>query len=332
MKKNLIQATAVVMIFTSLATPAFAKDNDDRHEGRGRNFGQLMASFTKMKHQEKRELKKERKDEKQDEKQDDRGEEKKEERRDKKTETRTLATVQSACIKDAEIARSTTLRTAEDARLDAVAAAKSTFRKTNNTAWKVRVDAMSSARNAYLASAKDATAQTNFSTAKAKANSDWETAHKAAQATLNTAKVTSQSAWKTIKDKADADFKVAKARCTAMVVTDTTAPTVITNLALSNATQTSIQLSWTAPGDDGIVGTATSYDIRYATTAILSDTAFASATQVVSEPLPLLAGTAQSMTITGLTANTTYFFNIKAKDELSNTSLLSNTPSLNTLP
>ena len=31
---------------------------------------------------------------------------------------------------------------------------------------------------------------------------------------------------------------------------------------------TAVKLTWTAPGDDGTVGTATSYDVRYSTGVI----------------------------------------------------------------
>ena len=46
---------------------------------------------------------------------------------------------------------------------------------------------------------------------------------------------------------------------------DTTAPAAVSNLATSSPTSSSITLSWTAPGDDGNTGTATTYDIRYRT-------------------------------------------------------------------
>ncbi len=60
---------------------------------------------------------------------------------------------------------------------------------------------------------------------------------------------------------------------------DTTPPAAVSNLSCSNLTTTSVQLNWTAPGDDGSTGTATSYDIRYSTSAITAGN-FSSATQV----------------------------------------------------
>lgn len=104
---------------------------------------------------------------------------------------------------------------------------------------------------------------------------------------------------------------------------DQVAPAAITDLATSAATSTTIDLDWTAPGDDGALGTATTYDIRYATTTITEGN-WASATQVVGEPTPSIAGTAETMTVSGLDTNTTYYFAMKTSDEVPNESDLSN--------
>jgi len=110
---------------------------------------------------------------------------------------------------------------------------------------------------------------------------------------------------------------------------DTTPPAAITDMILSGATQNSIDLDWTAPGDDGSVGTATSYDVRYST-SVINDGNWVAATQATGEPTPSVAGTAESMTVAGLTAGTTYYFAIKTSDDIPNESALSNVPSLAT--
>ncbi len=110
------------------------------------------------------------------------------------------------------------------------------------------------------------------------------------------------------------------------VMGDVTAPAAVTNLATSSPTSNSITLTWTAPGDDGNTGTATTYDIRYSTSTITAGN-WASATQVSGEPTPLAAGTNQNMTITGLSPSTTYYFAIETADEVPNWSALSNVPS-----
>ncbi|MBI3305117.1 fibronectin type III domain-containing protein [Candidatus Parcubacteria bacterium] len=111
---------------------------------------------------------------------------------------------------------------------------------------------------------------------------------------------------------------------------DGTPPAAVTDLTASGATASSINLSWTAPGDDGTTGTASSYDIRYSTSAI-TDANWGSATQVSGEPSPLVAGSAQSMTVSGLSASTLYYFAMKTSDEIPYVSALSNVPSLSTL-
>lgn len=117
--------------------------------------------------------------------------------------------------------------------------------------------------------------------------------------------------------------------CSAVPPADTISPSNITNLALSNPTTNSIILSWTSPGDDGNVGTATSYDIRYST-SLITEVNWVSATQVTGEPTPLIVGSNQSMTVSGLNPSTTYYFAMKTSDEVPNTSAISNVPSLAT--
>jgi len=120
------------------------------------------------------------------------------------------------------------------------------------------------------------------------------------------------------------------ANATTLPLPDTTAPSAITNLAISNITISSVLLSWTAPGDDNNIGTATTYDIRYSTSLITSGN-WNSATQVSGEPTPLVAGTSQNMTINGLSPSTTYYFAIKTSDEVPNISNISNVVSGSTI-
>ncbi len=124
---------------------------------------------------------------------------------------------------------------------------------------------------------------------------------------------------------------IAQATTFAMPVPDTTPPAAITNLIVSAVTSNSATLSWTAPGDDGNNGTATSYDVRYRTNAITSNN-WASSTLATGEPVPLLAGTTQSFTINGLVANRTYFFGIRTSDEVTNISQLSIIATVTTPP
>jgi hypothetical protein len=107
---------------------------------------------------------------------------------------------------------------------------------------------------------------------------------------------------------------------------------IIIGLAANVSAQeyTSITLNWTAPGDDGDVGQATAYDVRYSTSPITEQN-WDSATPVDGEPAPSPAGSAESFTVSGLQPSTTYYFAIKTSDEAGNWSGLSNVAMVTTI-
>ncbi len=100
-------------------------------------------------------------------------------------------------------------------------------------------------------------------------------------------------------------------------------PNSIGDLTFGPSAQSSIDLLWTAPGDDGNNGTATAYDLRFSS-APLDAGNWGTATQVQGEPKPAVAGLLQNMTVGNLLCNTTYFFGILTSDEGGNTSGHSN--------
>src|SRR3989344_898344 len=114
------------------------------------------------------------------------------------------------------------------------------------------------------------------------------------------------------------------------VITDTTPPSAITNLAASQISQTSADIPWTSTGDNGIEGTSASYDLRYSTSAI-TDANFSSATQATGLPTPKLAGSSEVYVLAGLSPSTTYFVAIQSTDSAGNTSFLSNVVTFTTL-
>ncbi len=87
-----------------------------------------------------------------------------------------------------------------------------------------------------------------------------------------------------------------------------------------------VSLSWTAPGDDGNTGTASTYVVRY-NSAQITEANWASSTNMTGEPTPGPAGTAETMTVSGLTPGQTYYFAIRTEDEIPNLSGISNSPS-----
>jgi len=107
---------------------------------------------------------------------------------------------------------------------------------------------------------------------------------------------------------------------------DITAPAAITDLTAATGTGAGeVDLTWIAPGDDDWAGgPASSYDVRYSTTAILDDTDFAAATLVSGEPAPGTPLSAELFTVTGLISGQEYCFAIKTSDEVPNVSTLSN--------
>ena len=116
---------------------------------------------------------------------------------------------------------------------------------------------------------------------------------------------------------------------TTLAAPDVVRPAQVANVSVTNVTETTAALSWTAVGDDSLTGNATSYDIRYSTSPITAAT-WASATQVSGEPTPTAPGTTQTFTVTGLTRQRTYYFAVRALDEAGNISALSNVPSATT--
>ena len=94
---------------------------------------------------------------------------------------------------------------------------------------------------------------------------------------------------------------------------------------------TGVTLAWTAPGDDSLAGTATRYDLRWSPAPIATLADFAQATPAAGVPVPGVAGTAQSATVTGLMPETAYWFALRTFDEAGNGSALSNVVQATTL-
>ena len=105
--------------------------------------------------------------------------------------------------------------------------------------------------------------------------------------------------------------------------TDTTPPSAVTDLKATNAGSNSVTLTWTATGDDGNVGTANSYDVRYSTSPI-TDANWGNAAKATNEPKPQASGNMETFKVTGLASNTTYYFALKVIDNAGNPSALSN--------
>ena len=82
-------------------------------------------------------------------------------------------------------------------------------------------------------------------------------------------------------------------------------------------------LHWTAPGDDGRIGRASQYDLRYSTSPI-TDANWSLAARVDGLSRPLPYGNREMVTVSGLLSSTDYYFAVKAADEQLNWSPMSN--------
>lgn len=94
-------------------------------------------------------------------------------------------------------------------------------------------------------------------------------------------------------------------------------------LARAQAGPDSVRLAWTAPGDDGSIGTASGYEMRFDTSPIDAST-WGSATVVPAGPTPASSGTRQTWMVRGLDKSIIYYFAIRAVDDAGNWSGLSN--------
>lgn len=111
------------------------------------------------------------------------------------------------------------------------------------------------------------------------------------------------------------------------VETDDMAPAAVTNLSITDVKPTQITVTWTATGDDGTAGTASFYQLRWATTPITA--ANFGAANPVPIPAPKPSGSAESATIQ-VTPDSPIFVALLVQDEQFNTSTLSNVPTATT--
>lgn len=113
---------------------------------------------------------------------------------------------------------------------------------------------------------------------------------------------------------------------------DTIPPSLVSDLIVDSVSSSTISLSWTAPGDDSGFGRASYYDIRFSVLPIYSEIDWFYSARLTGEPAPVPAGTHQSLTVTGLTPDRHFYFALKAGDEITNWSALSDQVPATTAP
>jgi hypothetical protein len=103
---------------------------------------------------------------------------------------------------------------------------------------------------------------------------------------------------------------------------DTIPPAVVDGILLKVPTSSTLTLQWFSPGDDGDVGQADEYDIRWATSEI-TELNWDSANRVPGVPAPKPADQAEQFTVRNLPSSTEVHFAMKTYDEVPNASELS---------
>jgi hypothetical protein len=109
----------------------------------------------------------------------------------------------------------------------------------------------------------------------------------------------------------------------AMTTSEDEPPPEVDDLQADAIGDTEVLLTFTAPGDDGYVGTATGYDVRHIPMPS-NNFNYETATQAVGDWSPKQSGAPDSVVVTGLEAGTNYYFALKTYDEVPNTSDVSN--------
>ncbi|MCE9628159.1 MAG: S8 family serine peptidase, partial [Candidatus Eisenbacteria bacterium] len=110
---------------------------------------------------------------------------------------------------------------------------------------------------------------------------------------------------------------------------DSIAPSRPQGLRVASVGSNSVELAWTAPGDDSTAGTAATYELRVAVQPI-TPANFAQATLFAS-PRPRPAQSAELFRMRGLATEATYFVALRARDEFGNPGAISNVVTFTTL-
>jgi len=92
----------------------------------------------------------------------------------------------------------------------------------------------------------------------------------------------------------------------------------------SDPTNVQVTRTWTAPGDDGFVGQASTYDARYSTSVDSLRDHWSECPTWPAPVVPLPSGQRETVTFTlSVTTGIPYYFAIKTADEVPNWALIS---------
>lgn len=101
-------------------------------------------------------------------------------------------------------------------------------------------------------------------------------------------------------------------------VADPDPPGVLGEISVVDATPTTVTLSFTAPGEDDMVGMVAGYEVRYLAGGELSGATFTDGVPADVQVAPVMPGEAQTLTITNLLPRLEYSVAVRAFDECKN--------------
>jgi hypothetical protein len=120
------------------------------------------------------------------------------------------------------------------------------------------------------------------------------------------------------------DGQMFRVRIEARTERDAVAPAPPGNMVIDDPQSANPTLTFVAPGDDGLIGTVTGYEVRYLVGETpITEANFASANEVVFDVAIASVGQPQELTLRNLLPETAYTVAIRAFDDCQNTSAIS---------
>lgn len=104
------------------------------------------------------------------------------------------------------------------------------------------------------------------------------------------------------------------------IVNDLTPPASVADLAVESVKGDRVTMTWTAPGDDGVLGRASVYDMRYNTSPVFLTQNFNISARVPEVVDPGLPGTAERKICADLPQSSVLYFMLRTADDAGNVS------------
>jgi formylglycine-generating enzyme required for sulfatase activity len=105
--------------------------------------------------------------------------------------------------------------------------------------------------------------------------------------------------------------------------TDKVAPGRVTDLKVADVGDSTVTLTWTAPGGDGTTGKVEAYEVRWLDSPI-TEPDWTAGTVAGPLPVPGVAGTPEAAVLDEVTSGAMRYFALKSRDEAGNWSIISN--------